>query len=75
MSSVVTLRGQPTHDQAGYYLNDHGNRIPVTRSGYDAAVAKQDRLFAAGATVFLLGACGMTMYQPKARIRKREDLS
>lgn len=75
MSSVVTLRGQPTHDQAGYYLNDHGNRIPVTRSGYEAAVAKQDRLFAAGASVFLLAACGMTMYRPNTPDGEHQGLS
>lgn len=39
MSTMPTLQGQPEHDQAGYYLNDHGSRIPVSRAGYEQAVA------------------------------------
>lgn len=65
MSSIVTLRGQPEHDQTGYYLDDHGSRIPVSRGGYEAALAKQDRLFAAGATVFLMVSFGLTAYGRK----------
>jgi hypothetical protein len=67
MSSITTLQGQPEHDQAGYFLNDHGSRIPVTKAGYEAALAKQDRLFAAGATLFLIVAGVMTAYRPEPR--------
>ena len=65
MSSITTLQGQPEHDQVGYFLNDHGSRIPVTKAGYEAALAKQDRLFAAGATLFLILAGVMTVYRPE----------
>lgn len=65
MSSILTIQGQPEHDQAGYYLNDHGSRIPVSHAGYEAALAKQDRLFAAGATLFLLIAGALTAYKPQ----------
>lgn len=71
--TMPTLRGQPEHDQAGYYLNDHGSRIPVSRSQYDRAVAAQDRLFAAGATIFLIVAGMMTAYRPEPR--RPENLS
>lgn len=30
LSTMPTLQGQPEHDQAGYYLDDHGSRIPVS---------------------------------------------
>lgn len=73
MSSIATLRGQPEHDQAGYYLNDHGSRVPVSRAGYEAALAKQDRLFAAGATIFLAVAAGLTTYQPRAGTGQRSS--
>jgi hypothetical protein len=67
LSTMPTLHGQPEHDQAGYYLNDHGSRIPVSRADYERAVAGQDRLFAAGATTFLIVAGVMTAYRPKPR--------
>lgn len=67
MSTMPTLRGQPEHDQAGYYLNDHGTRIPVSRAGYERAVADQDRLFASGATMFIIIAGLLTAYTPRPR--------
>lgn len=67
MSTMPTLQGQPEHDQAGYYLNDHGSRIPVNRAGYERAVAAQDRLFASGATMFLIIAGVLTAYTPPPR--------
>lgn len=68
MSSILTIQGQPEHDQAGYYLNDHGSRIPMTHARYEAALAKQDRLFSAGATLFLLVAGAGTAYKPQPRM-------
>ncbi len=68
MSSILTIQGQPEDDQVGYYLNDHGSRIPVSHAGYEAALAKQDRLFAAGATLFLLVAGALTAYKPRPPI-------
>lgn len=67
MSTMPTLQGQPEHDKAGYYLNDHGSRIPVSRNGYERALAAQNRLFASGATMFLIVAGVITAYGPKPR--------
>lgn len=67
MSSIVTIQGQPGHDQAGYYLGDHGSRIPITRAGYEAALDKQDRIFASGATLFLVVAGALTAYTPPGK--------
>ena len=67
ISTIPTLQGQPTHDSTGYYLNDHGSHIPVSKAGYEKAVAAQDRLFAAGATLFLVVAGALTAYKPTPR--------
>ena len=64
ISTMPTLQGQPTHDSTGYYLDDHGSHIPVSKAGYDRAIAAQDRLFAAGATLFLVVAGALTAYKP-----------
>ena len=48
------LQGQPEHDTTGYYLDDHGSHIPVSRAEYENDLAVQDRGFAAVATMFLL---------------------
>lgn len=75
MSSILTIQGQPGHDQAGYYVNDHGSRIPVSHAGYEAALAKQDRLFAAGATLFILVAGALTAYRPQQGMPGRPSLN
>jgi len=64
ISTMPTLQGQPTQDSTGYYLNDHGSHIPVSKAGYERAIAAQDRLFAAGATLFLVVAGVLTAYKP-----------
>lgn len=65
LSTMPSLQGQPGHDQAGYYLYDHGSGMPVSRAGYERALAAQDRLFADGATLFLVVAGVMTVYRPR----------
>jgi hypothetical protein len=65
MSTMPTLQGQPGRDQSGYYLNDHGSRIPLSKADYERAVAAQDRLFAPGATMFLIIAGLLTAYTPR----------
>lgn len=67
ISTMPTLQGQPAHDSTGYYLNDHGSHIPVSKAGYERAIAAQDRLFAAGATIFLMVAGVLTAYPPTPR--------
>lgn len=63
MFSIVSIQGQPVHAGSQYYLDgdDHGSHIPVTQAGYEDAVAKQQRIFAAGGTAFLIVALGMTL--------------
>ena len=61
MVSIVSIQGQPVHAGGQYYLDDHGSHIPVTQAGYEDAVAKQQRIFAAGGTAFLIVALGMTL--------------
>jgi hypothetical protein len=69
MISIVTLPGQPERAGNRYYLDDHGSHVPVTKAGYESAVAKGERMFAAGATAFLVIAAGMTLtYDPKKGI-------
>jgi hypothetical protein len=64
--SIVSIQGQPVHAGNRYYLDDHGSEIPVTKAGYEAAVAKQQTIFAAGGTMFLLVSVGLTVtFDPK----------
>lgn len=64
--SIVSIQGQPVHAGNKYYLDDHGSQIPVTKAGYEAAVAKQQTIFAAGGTMFLLVSVALTMtFDPK----------
>jgi len=66
MFSIVSIQGQPVHAGNQYYLDDHGSHIPVTEAGYEDAVAKQQRIFSAGGTAFLIVALGMTLtFDPK----------
>jgi hypothetical protein len=66
MISIVSIQGQPVHSGDRYYLDDHGSHIPVTKAGYEAAFAKQQTIFAAIGTMFLLVSVGMTVtYDPK----------
>ncbi|MGW7356480.1 hypothetical protein ACWGI0_07420 [Streptomyces sp. NPDC054802] len=44
--------GQPEHTAAGYYLNEHGDRRPVSRAAYESALKAGTRWFDAGATCF-----------------------
>ena len=67
---VVTLSGSPEHDRSGYYLVDHGRRIPVSRAGYERAVVGQDRLLEAAVTLVLVLSGGVVVYQ---RQRRRDD--
>lgn len=59
--SIVSIRGQPVHADNTYYLDDHGSHIPVTKAGYEAAIARQQTIFAAGGAMFLLVSIGLTV--------------
>ena len=59
--SIISSQGQPEHSGDHYYLDDHGTHIVVTRSGYERAIAQQERIFAAGGTTFLIVAAAMTL--------------
>lgn len=63
MISIVTLQGSPMHVGNQHYLDDHGSHIPVSQSGYENALAAQDRGFAAGATLSLCVAGPLTMFK------------
>ena len=64
--SIVSIQGQPVHAGTEYYLDDHGSHIPVTKAGYEAAIAKQQTIFAAGGAMFLLVSIGLTVtFDPK----------
>jgi NADH:ubiquinone oxidoreductase subunit 3 (subunit A) len=64
--SIVSIQGQPVHSGNTYYPDDHGSHIPVNKAGYEAAIAKQQTIFAAGGTMFLLVSIGMTVtFDPK----------
>jgi hypothetical protein len=64
--SIGSIQGQPVHAGNQYYLDDHGYHIPVTEAGYENAVAKQETIFAAGGTMFLLVSVGLTAtFNPK----------
>lgn len=66
---IISIGGQPEHVGNRYYLDDHGSHIPVTKAGYENAVAKQELIFAAAGTMFLLGSAGLTLsFSPKERV-------
>ena len=66
MFSITSSQGQPEHDGNHYYLDDHGSHIPVTKAGYEYAVAVGERGFAAAGTLFLLMSVGITLgFDPK----------
>jgi hypothetical protein len=44
--------GQPGRTAEGYYLNNHGDREPVSRATYESALKSEVRWFDAGATIF-----------------------
>ena len=59
--SIVSIQGQPEQVGNHYYLNDHGSEISVTQAGYENAVAKQELIFAAAGTMFLVVSAGLTL--------------
>jgi hypothetical protein len=64
--SVTSLQGQPEHVGNHYFLTDHGSEITVNKAGYASAIAKQQLLFAAGGSMFLIVSAGMTLtFDPK----------
>src|SRR5438128_245196 len=50
--SIIHLSGQPVQHGDHYFLNDHGNLIPVTRAAYRHALVLQSRIFSLGPSVF-----------------------
>jgi hypothetical protein len=59
--SIVSIQGQPERVGNHSYLNDHGSEIPVTQAGYENAVAKQELIFAAAGTMFLVVSAALTL--------------
>jgi hypothetical protein len=45
LGSITHLAGQPTVVHGKYFLNDHGDLMPVTYNGYRHAVVLQQRIF------------------------------
>lgn len=67
--SIFSIGGQPEHVGNHYYLDDHGSHVPVTKAGYENAVAKQELIFAAGGMMFLLVSAGLTLtFDPKGTV-------
>lgn len=45
LTSIPSLRGQPTIVHGGFFLDDHGSLIRVSHDAYLQALAAQERLF------------------------------
>ena len=52
LSAMVTLKGNPTVIDGGYYLNDHGTLLQVTYHGFEVALAAQDRVYTSFPGIF-----------------------
>jgi hypothetical protein len=66
MVSIASIGGQPTMSGGRYYLNDHGDFIPVTKIAYDHALVLQQRIFTLGPSVFF--ALGVLVHYPRRQI-------
>jgi hypothetical protein len=66
MVSIGSIGGQPTMSGGRYYLNDHGDFIPVTKAAYDHALVLQQRIFTLGPSVFF--ALGVLVHYPRRPI-------
>jgi hypothetical protein len=71
MVSIGRIGGQPTMSGGHYYLNDHGDFIPVTRAAYWHALVLQQRIFTLGPGVFF--ALGVLVHWPWRRTRPGDD--
>jgi hypothetical protein len=61
--SIRESRGQPVERAGHYYLNDHGDYIPVTRAEYRRAQVSGERTFTLIPAVFF--ALGVLMNLPR----------
>jgi hypothetical protein len=52
VASIAQLGGQPTVVNGEYFLNDHGDLIPVTLNGYRHALVLEQRIFTLIPSVF-----------------------
>jgi hypothetical protein len=64
-TSITEGRGQPTERAGRYYLNDHGDYIPVSHSEYLHAQALSERSFSLIPGVFF--ALGVLVNLPRIR--------
>jgi hypothetical protein len=64
--SINGLSGQPTISGGHYYLNNHGDFLPVTRAVYEHALVLQQRIFTLVPSVFF--ALGVLTHYPRTGV-------
>ena len=69
MQAVLTSRGNPERRGTHYYLRNHTELIPVSRSAYRYAQRREQRLF--GGIAFIFYAIGILVHLPRQAAASR----